>query len=219
MRKILSLLLIGTLILGLFSLNVLAEESQDSISELSKYNIMNGDPDGNMRLNDNLTRAEAVTLLVRLYGFEPETSDAAPANKFSDMGDHWACNAVMIAQGLRIIEESDSESFRPDEKILSEEFLKMIICLLGYDEVAEKKGGEPIGYLMQASQLGVTEGAALVAGEAISREKAAALLSNSLDVPLMVMTSFSMGGNNEYAIMNGKNGMEYRTLRTMIEKK
>ena len=195
------------------AINVFATDTE----ELEKYNIIKGDPDGNMRLSDNLTRAEAVTLLTRLYGFTPETSDAAPANKFSDMENHWACNAAMIAKGLRIVDKTEGEAFNPDENIPTEEFIKMVICLLGYQDVAEKQGGNPHGYLMQASQLGVTNGVSIATGRYITREDAVHMLYNSLDIPLMAMTSFSLETGNKYTIMNGKNGTEYRTLRTMLE--
>ncbi len=201
------------------SVNVFATDTADCTSELSKYGIIKGDPNGNMRLTDNLTRAEAVTLLTRMYGFVPETSDAAPANKFSDMEGHWACNAAMIAKGLKIVDKMDGEAFNPDEKILAEEFIKMVICLLGYQEVAEQKGGSPHGYIIQASQLGVTKEVSVSTGNSITRNDAVQLLNNSLDIPLMVMTSFSATDDNKYTIMNGKNGVEYRTLRTMLEAK
>lgn len=213
MKKFLSIILAGLLLLGSF--NVFATDTADYIEELSKYGIIKGDPDGNMRLSDTLTRAEAVTLLVRLYGFAPETSDAVPANIFFDMDGHWACNAAMIAKGLRIVDKTDGETFNPDESIVAEEFVKMVVTLLGYKEVAEQKAGNNIGYLLQASQLGVTKGVSMATGQAITRENAAQMLCNSLDIPLMVMTSF--GVNNEYTIMNGKNGNEYRSLRTMLE--
>lgn len=215
MKKILSILLAGLLLLGSF--NVFATDAADYTLELSKYGIIKGDPDGNMRLSDNLTRAEAVTLLTRLYGFTPETSDAAPVNKFSDMEGHWACNAAMIAKGLRIVDKLDGEAFNPDENIPAEEFIKMVICLLGYQEVAEQRGESPHGYFIQASQIGVTRGVPMALGSYITREKAAQLLCNSLDIPVMEMTSFNPKEGNRYTIMNGKNGNEYRSLRTMLE--
>ena len=197
------------------AINVFATDKE----ELEKYNIIKGDPDGNMRLYDNLTRAEAVTLLTRMYGFVPETSDAAPANKFSDMENHWACNAAMIAKGLRIVDKMDGEAFNPDESIAAEEFIKMVICLLGYQDVAEQRGGSPHGYLMQASQLGVTKGVSVATGNYITREDAVQMLCNSLDIPVMAMTVFNPKGGNEYTILDGKNGNEYRSLRTMLEAK
>lgn len=201
------------------TVNVFATDTADYTADLGKYGVIKGDPDGNMRLSDNLTRAETVTLLTRLYGFNPETSDAAPANKFSDMDGHWACNAAMIAKGLRIVDKRDGEAFNPDENIPAEEFIKMVIGLLGYQEVAEQRGGSSHGYLIQASQLGVTKGVSVSTGNSITRNDAVQLLNNSLDIPLMVMTSFSATDDNKYTIMNGKNGVEYRTLRTMLEAK
>lgn len=213
MKKFLSIILAGLLILS--AINVFATDTE----ELEKYNIIKGDPDGNMRLSDNLTRAEAVTLLTRMYGFTPETSDAAPANKFSDMENHWACNAAMIAKGLRIVDKMDGEAFNPDENIPAEEFIKMVICLLGYQEVAEQRGGSPHGYLIQASQIGVTKGVSVATGRYITREDAVQMLCNSLDIPVMAMTVFNPKGGNEYTILDGKNGNEYRSLRTMLETK
>lgn len=216
MKKILSIILISTLLLA--SITVFAEETVDYVSELAKYSVIKGDPDGNMRLSDNLTRGEAATLLVRLYGFTPETSAAAPANEFLDMENHWACNAVMIAKGLKIIDEAKGEAFNPDESIKSEDFIKMIICLLGYKEVAEQRGGNPVGYLINASQIGVTKGVALATGQYITREEAVKLLYNSLDIPLMVQTFFGED-RVEYGLLNGKGGKEFRSIRTTLEER
>lgn len=216
MRKIICILLAVMLILSLNWVNVFAQE-EDNVSQLSKYNIIKGDPDGKMRLADNLTRAEAVTLLVRLYGFTPETSETVPPNEFSDMETHWACNAAMIAKGLRIVDAEENGAFNPDENITAEEFIKMIVCLLGYQEVAEQKGGIPHGYIMQATNLGVTKGVSVDLGNYVTRENAVKIICNSLDIPIMVMTSFNLNDANTYTILNGKNGVEFRSLRTMIE--
>lgn len=215
MKKFLSAILICTLILSAGCMNVFADDVIDGLSELRKYDIMKGDPDGKMRLSDPLSRAEAVTLLVRLYGITPEKSAVAPANIFHDIENHWACNAAMIANHLGIAEGDQEANFRPDEKIAAQEFLKMVICLLGYKEVAEQQGGYPIGYILQASKYGVTNSVPLITDKPVTREQAAKILCNSLDIPLMAMTSF--GENNTYTILDGKNGSEYRSLRTMLE--
>jgi len=218
MKRIVGLIVAFVLLTA--SVTVSANDSSVSeganVQELKLYGIMKGDPDGGMRVEDKLTRAEAVTLLVRLYGFVPETSEAAPANKFADMENHWACNAAMIAENLRI-SDTDGVNFHPNESVSAEGLVKMLVCLLGYKEAAEKKETGDIGYLMQASQLGITNGVAIATGQSISRGQAAKLICNSLDIPLMVMTSFSKEEESRYTIMNGKNGTEFRSLRTMIE--
>lgn len=215
MKKVLSIILICVLMIPTV---VFAQEEVDCVAELGKYSVIKGDPDGNMRLSDNLSRGEAVTLLVRAYGFTPETSIAAPANEFADMENHWACNAAMIAKNLRIIDGAKGDVFNPDDSINSEEFVKMIICLLGYKELAERRGGNPVGYLMSASQIGVTKGVSIATGQSITREEAVKLLYNSLDIPLMVQTSFGED-SVEFGLLNGKDGKELRTLRTMLEEK
>ncbi len=217
MKKLICVVLSMVLMLSVNCVNVFAGEEGDEVSQLREYNIIKGDPDGNIRLFDNLTRAEAVTLLVRLYGFTPETSEGVINNEFSDMEGHWACNAAMIAKGLRIVDAEENAEFNPNENITAEEFIKMVVCLLGYQEVAEQKGGSPHGYIMQASRLGVTKGVSLDLTNYITRENAVQILYNSLDVPIMAMTGFNLDGGNTYVILNGKNGIEYRTLRTMIE--
>lgn len=215
MKKILSIILVCVL---MFSTAVLAQGTEDYVAELGKYSVIKGDPDGNMRLSDNLSRGEAVTLLVRVYGFTPETSIAAPANEFSDMENHWACNAAMIAKGLKIIDGAKGDAFNPDAGIHAEEFIKMIICLLGYKELAEQRGGNPVGYLISASQIGVTKGVAIATGQTVTREEATKLLYNSLDIPVMEQTSY---GENSvaYTILNGQNGKEFRSIRTTLEQR
>lgn len=215
MKKILSIVLACVL---MASTAVFAQENADYVAELGKYGVIKGDPDGNMRLSDNLSRGEAVTLLVRLCGFVPETSIAATANEFSDMENHWACNAAMIAKNLKIIEANKGDAFNPDEGIKSEDFIKMIICLLGYKELAEQRGGNPVGYLISASQIGVTKGVSVATGQSITRDEAIKLLCNSLDIPVMEQTSY---GENSvaYTILNGQNGKEFRSIRTTLEQR
>ena len=43
--------------------------TQEQVNELREYSIMVGDPDGDMRFEDTLTRAEAVKLIYNISGF------------------------------------------------------------------------------------------------------------------------------------------------------
>ena len=214
MKRILSMVLCAVLIL---SLNVYANDSavteKSNAEELSGYGIMKGDPDGDFRLDDELTRAEATVLLVRLYRLD--SSEIAQMHTFSDMVGHWALNDVMTAKRFGIADGTSETTFSPDEKITAQEFLKMLVCLLGYKEVSEKKAPGYIGYIMQASQMGMTNSVPLITDKPLTRGQAAKLISNSLDIPIMVQTSF--GKNNEYVIMNGKNGTEIETVRMELE--
>lgn len=218
MKRILSMVLCAVMILSLTAYaNDDSVTVESNVKELKSYGIMKGNPDGDMRLNDELTRAEAVTLAVRLCGFEPETSGSVTANEFSDMENHWAMNAAIIAKNLRLTDTESGEAFNPDEKIAAEEFIKMLVCILGYREVSENKAPGYVGYIIQASQMGMTNSVSLITDKPVTRGQVAKLICNSLDIPIMMQITY--GESSEYAIMNGKNGTEYVSLRTELEKK
>ena len=74
MKKILSFVLVGIMMLS--SISVFATETNNIIggtpaapetkaSELISLGILKGDPDGNMRLDDVITRAEATAIVQR----------------------------------------------------------------------------------------------------------------------------------------------------------
>ena len=65
--------------------------------------------------------------------------------------------------------------------------------------------------------LGVFAGLYLEGPDDVSRKTVAAMLVNSLDVPLMKQSGF--GANTEYIVMDGKNGVELETFRTILEAK
>ena len=54
----------------------------------------------------------------------------------------------------------------------------------------------------------------------VTRATVAVMLVNSLDVPLMRMSGFDFSENTaEFIIMDGKNGVELETFRTILEEK
>ncbi len=180
--------------------------------ELVEMGIMKGYPDGNMHLDDIITRAEATALLVRLDNLEFNGSNA-----FKDMHGHWAEKEVSMAYAAGLVEGTGEETFSPDEKVTVQEFVKMVVTLLGYKDIAESRGGYPVGYLSHANQLGVFNGLKFITTDKINRGDAAAILVNCLDIPIMQQSSVSFDDKVEYIIADGKYGRDYVTLRTRFE--
>ena len=83
-----------------------------------------GYPDGTVKADGNVTRAEAVTMLVRLKGY-----NVAVANNdlYSDVksGD-WFSPYIDAAYKAGILEEKTGESFRPNEAITRAELAQLI---------------------------------------------------------------------------------------------
>lgn len=229
MKKLLSLVLVGIMLLS--SISVFAAEANDNIigggtpaatetkaSELISLGILKGDPDGNMRLDDVITRAEATALITRMNANNNDIlNDYLYRPTFNDIENHWAAKEITFAHENALVEGTSETTFEPDKNVSVQEFAKMLITLLGYKEMAEQQGGFPHGYMMTGSRLGLFAGLYLEGPDDVSRKTVAAMLVNSLDVPLMKQSGF--GANTEYIVMDGKNGVELETFRTILEAK
>ena len=90
----------------------------------------------------------------------------------------------------------------------------MIVCLLGYGEMANSQGGYPGGYAAVASRLKITENLKLTPNTYATRNDVAIMMCNALDVPLMIakQTDEAM----EYVVADGNGGHEKITLRSRI---
>ena len=231
MKKILSLLLVGIMMLS--SISVFATEANNNIiggtpaapetkaSELISLGILKGDPDGNMRLDGGITRAEATALITRMNAnYNEILKDYQYRPTFDDIENHWAAKEITFAHESALVEGTSETTFEPDKNVTVQEFTKMLITLLGYKEMAEQQGGFPHGYMMTGSRLGLFSGLYLEGPDNVSRGTVAAILVNSLDVPLMRMSGFDFSENTaEFIIMDGKNGVELETFRTILEAK
>lgn len=230
MKKILSFVLVGIMMLS--SISVFATETNNIIggtpaapetkaSELISLGILKGDPDGNMRLDDVITRAEATALITRMNANNNDIlNDYLYRPTFNDIENHWAAKEITFAHENALVEGTSETTFEPDKNVSVQEFAKMLITLLGYKEMAEQQGGFPHGYMMTGSRLGLFAGLYLEGPDDVSRKTVAVMLVNSLDVPLMRMSGFDFSENMaEFIIMDGKNGVELETFRTILEEK
>lgn len=215
MKKLLSLVL--AVAIALLNISVFAQE-KDPATELKGYGILKGDPDGNMRLEDSITRAEATALITRTnanYNNILENYSFTPF--FSDTQNHWAEREITFAHQNALVEGRNDTPFEPEKDVTIEEFAKMLVTLLGYEEKAERLGGFPNGYVMTASSLGLMDNLNKTTSENALRKDVVLMIANSLDVPLMKQSGF--GANVEYTIMDGKNGVMLETFRTILESK
>jgi hypothetical protein len=84
----------------------------NAVNTLSALNIIVGYPDGSFRPNNNITRAEFVTLVLRFSGTEADIS--APASFGDVTADHWAFIFINSAVANGWIQGYEDGTFRPD---------------------------------------------------------------------------------------------------------
>ncbi|MBU8908051.1 S-layer homology domain-containing protein [Desertibacillus haloalkaliphilus] len=93
--------------------------AKSSIERMVEEGYINGYPNGTFGPNDEITRAEFVSILTRMLNLDDKP------NPFSD-SEHWADQAIGSAVDAGIIFESEyGTSFNPNEAITREEMTKM----------------------------------------------------------------------------------------------
>ncbi|MBQ1241938.1 MAG: S-layer homology domain-containing protein [Oscillospiraceae bacterium] len=127
----------------------------ESIEKATQHELMQGTGDGLFGYGSSISRAEFVTVLVRMFGWElPSTEDT-----------HWA--APYIAAAAQNGAVSADEPFRPDDAITRSEMSVMLVSALGLSALAEEESDAALpfldvsanrGYIAIAYEIGMTKG-------------------------------------------------------------
>ncbi len=164
---------------------VWAESIQEGVlSLLSQLNIMQGDPDGNLRLGDAVTRAEFTKMAVASSPYRNSVAKSLSISPFPDVTyRHWAAPYVRVGVTNHLVSGYPDATFRPDDGVLFEEGVTIMLRVLGYTD--EDFGiSWPYGQLGLAQNLDMTDGVTCTAGETMNREQVAQLISNTLSVTM-----------------------------------
>lgn len=218
MKKIICLIIILANILFITASADTIYLTETAKNDLYNFKIMTGDENGDLRLNDNITRAEFCKMICVAGSLGISHPTQTDEIIFNDVDfDHWAYKYISSAKASAVINGDENGNFNPENNITNEEIVKMLVCVLGYGEMAEMRGGYPAGYTAVASQIGITNGLKLKMNTPAFRNDVAIMIINSLDIPVMQITSF--GENTEFSIMNGENNMPSITLRKRLANK
>ncbi|MBR5614718.1 MAG: S-layer homology domain-containing protein [Clostridia bacterium] len=188
----------------------------EAVETLNKLGIVTGYEDGTYKPEDGVTRAEMAALIARIQGYG-ETAKAPANTAFTDVpSSHWASGYIANAAGMGIINGYGDGTFGPEDPVLYEQAVKMIMATLGYTPYAEHNGGYPTGYLAAAQRYDVSLNVANAAvGSEANRGTVAQLLAMAIDTPLMVQNRWSTDGTVDYVICDGQdknNDYTYKTL-------
>ena len=212
MKKIVAILLVMTQFLSVAVLADSVDLSDTQKKDLYNLGIMIGDENGDLRLEDNITRAEAAKMICVAGNLKlPSETDETLFNDVE--GSHWAYQYISSAKENGIINGDENGNFNPENNITNEEIAKMIVCLLGYREMAETRGGYPAGYTSTASRIGITNNLNLKTKTSAIRKDVAIMISNALDIPIMVEKSEGEDENTVHIILDGNNGVPFSSIR------
>ena len=183
MKKIISLFLTTIIIISCVSINVFAEDLTD-YSILKTLEIMVGDEDGNMRLDDKITRAEFTKVASTISSFRKSIPISQKSSPFSDVPyTHWASAYIKAGVENGIVSGYPDSTFKPEKNVLYEEALTILLKILGYTD-ADFGDSYPYGQYSIANNIDLTEDVNAELFNELTRRQVADLLVNALNTKI-----------------------------------
>ena len=102
-------------------LNDVNDNVKNKINSVASANIINGYEDGRFMPNNNVTRAEFITMLDRADILRSQ--NGINSKSFSDIKDHWAKESIERIASIGVISGKGNDMFYPDHGITPQEIL------------------------------------------------------------------------------------------------
>lgn len=194
--KIVSLLLTLVMILGIAVPMTVSADSltfsdvptthnyHEAIMNLVAEGIVNGMGDGTYNPEGAVTREQFAKIICYALSVGELTYSPEEKNIFIDVApDRWSSDNIKTAYKLGIINGMGDGTFAPENNVLYEQAVKMVVCALGYSPAhADREGGYPMGYMAIANRAGILKGLRDVRqGEPLNRGAVAKIVDNMRD--------------------------------------
>ena len=219
LKRALSLALAAIMLIGMMvvsasaaSYNDLTDKDQivnkDAVSMLVTLGVIEGKPDGSYAPTEGVDRAQMAKMIsvIMNQGVDNGALYENSPSGLTDISSHWAKGHINYCYTTGIIAGRGNGKFDPDAGVTGSEAAKMLLVAAGYDPAIEGLTGTDweINTNALASKLGIFRNFKGSVAEPLSRDNAALLIYNALDVEMI--ESYT---NNGYA-------MAYSDARTIL---
>ena len=180
-KKIISVMLTAVMLIAALPVMADSGNDEDKMALLVELDIMVGDDDGNLRLDDNVSRAEFAKIAVASSRSKNTVASGLKISPFKDVPYwHWSAPYVRAAVSAGIAEGYVDATFKPDNTVSYEEALTMVLKVLGYTN-DDFGYSWPYGQIGLAENLDLTDNVNAMQGEALTRRQVANLVYNALN--------------------------------------
>ena len=181
MKKILAISIAIMTIFSAVSVSAAPVYTDNVAGMLAELKIMQGDPDGNMRYDDLVTRAECVKIAVAASAYRDTVATGSKTSPFSDVPyTHWASPYISAGVKNGLCKGYLDASFRPDNTVLYEEAATMFLRILGYTD-QDFGSSWPDGQVGIARNIGILDNIDKSIGDELSRRDVATMVYNTLN--------------------------------------
>lgn len=211
MRKILSFVLVLSLVLGSFSMafaatpatslsDIAGIANEDAIQVNNDLGIIKGFPDGTFKPEQTVNRAEFAAMITRALAVPESALAGYTSTTFKDTAGYgWAVPYLAFAQSKGIMIGDGMGNAMPGRTINVNEAMTMVLRALGYvNHSAELVGSWPSNYVTVAQNVGLYDDVATTL--TVNRASAAQIIYNALTVQKVAVNS---DGETRYLTLSG----------------
>lgn len=184
MKKIISLLFcIAVIGYACLTASASGYSLEEDLEILKALNITS---DFNIETLDNdktVTRATFASYVAKLINAGDEKSDSVYYHDVSR--DYWAFNEIGTLTARGYLSGGGDAMYHPDNIIKKQEAVKILMSVMGYDDMAAMYGGYPSGYMSLALNIELLSGCS--GSEDLTMSDMIKMLVNALDCPTVVV--------------------------------
>lgn len=147
-----------------------------------------------------LTRGELAELALGLIGYDDAYALNNSAIYYPDVpADHPQSAFIKTATELKFMQGDDTGLFYPDRDVTYTEFIKVMLCVVGYDKLLGADAQYPDDYIALASNYRLLRDITQPLNEAISHLDAAKIVSRLCELEIVELASVGEG-QSEYVM-------------------
>lgn len=220
MKKILTLILTICMIAGIlptgYAINAVpishSEEEQKKAEIVEILNIMPLAEDSALPVS----RGEFVSYITKILFGTTQIAENTEKKYFEDVeASHPHAGAIYSAVNIGLINGNDDGNFRPDEPILWNQAIKILVVALGYGAQAEKSGGYPLGYINVAGSKKLLRSFNISVEDVLSFEDCKLLLYRAITIPYVKLKAVSKTSSEFEISENGTWLLDYLNIKTV----
>lgn len=209
MKKRLTAALLAVLLVACALPPALAADSETMQQTVRALGILTGDENGELNLQNPVTRAEFSKMMIAAAGLGDSISGQANMSVFKDVKNaHWAAGYIKAAVERGWLAGYTDGTFRPENTILLEEAATALLRMLGYDSQS-LSGAFPSAQMNKYRALGLDENMTAGQGQRLTRGDCVTLFYNLMGAQTAAGPTFAAGRG---LALNADGEVDYASL-------
>ncbi|MGB4450566.1 MAG: S-layer homology domain-containing protein, partial [Tepidanaerobacteraceae bacterium] len=195
-RKLLVALLVLTFLLGTFNVGFVAAAEEDLPSHVTRalaLGYLKGFEDGELKLDQQVTRAQALAFIIRISGLEASAELMKGQTQFADVNNdpslQWATGYINLGVGQGIINGYPDGTFKGNNNVTYAEMAKMLLYAMNYGVTVEG-GVWPAAVMGKADDLKLFDKVNAVPNVPALRGDVVKMIDNSLTIKHLVQKGY-----------------------------